>query len=241
MLKSDMIRRNPLRMMGYEEEDILPKGGFGGLLARAGVGKTAFLVQIGMDKLLRNKTVLHVTIDEPVDKVCLWYEEVLRTLAKQCNVGKVDAFWDEVLPNRFIMSFRVGGFTVSRLDERVSELTEQGIFFPQLILIDGLPFDQMERSDIEALKAMAAAHSAAIWFSIRTHRHEAPGPDGMPKHFSGVADLFDVALELIPNGKDVCIGALKGGPPMAVPERLILDPSTMMIKTADAGLSAGKP
>jgi len=232
MQKTDMIRRNPLRMMGYEVEDILPRGGFGALLARAGVGKTAFLVQIGLDKLLRNKTVLHVSIDEPVDKVCLWYEEVLRNLASQCAISRLDPFWEDILPNRFIMTFRVGGFSISRLEERVSELTEQGIFFPQLMLIDGMPFDRMARSDIEKLKAMAEGHGLSIWFSIRTHRDEAHGASGLSHSLSSMEDLFDVAIELIPEGKDVCVNAIKGGPASPSSQRLILDPSTMIVQSS---------
>ncbi|MBW2600630.1 MAG: cytoplasmic protein, partial [Deltaproteobacteria bacterium] len=43
MLKKDLILRNPLRLIGYEGDDILSDGQFGAVLARAGVGKTAFL------------------------------------------------------------------------------------------------------------------------------------------------------------------------------------------------------
>ena len=61
--------------MGYEEEDILGRGEFGALTARAGVGKTSFLVQLALDKMLRGRNVLHISIDEPVEKVCLCYED----------------------------------------------------------------------------------------------------------------------------------------------------------------------
>ncbi len=55
MIKKDVILYNPLRLIGYETEDIIPEGGFGAVLARAGVGKTAFLVQIAISTLLRDK------------------------------------------------------------------------------------------------------------------------------------------------------------------------------------------
>ena len=48
MLKKDLILRNPLRVMGHENDDILDTGQFGAVLARAGVGKTAFLVQLSL-------------------------------------------------------------------------------------------------------------------------------------------------------------------------------------------------
>ena len=55
MLKNELILKNPLRRMGYESDDILNKGQFGAVLARAGVGKTAFLVQLALNSMLREK------------------------------------------------------------------------------------------------------------------------------------------------------------------------------------------
>ncbi|MDY6954411.1 MAG: hypothetical protein SWE60_23145, partial [Thermodesulfobacteriota bacterium] len=81
MLEKDLILRNPLRLMGQETEDILPEGGFGAVLARAGVGKTAFLVQLALNSMLKSKNVVHISLDDPVKKVCLWYEEVVRNIA----------------------------------------------------------------------------------------------------------------------------------------------------------------
>ena len=56
MLKQDLILRNPLRLLGQEDHYILPEGGIGAVLARAGVGKTALMVQLALDTLLREKT-----------------------------------------------------------------------------------------------------------------------------------------------------------------------------------------
>ncbi len=43
MLKKEITYRNPLMNLGYDNEDILPDGGFGAVMAYAGVGKTAAL------------------------------------------------------------------------------------------------------------------------------------------------------------------------------------------------------
>ena len=44
MLKKDLILRNPLRLLGNEQETILSPGGFGAILARAGVGQDGLLL-----------------------------------------------------------------------------------------------------------------------------------------------------------------------------------------------------
>ena len=62
MIKKEMIYRNPLIKLGYENEDILQNGGFGAVLAHAGVGKTALLVQVALNAMLREQPVLHVRL-----------------------------------------------------------------------------------------------------------------------------------------------------------------------------------
>jgi len=232
MQKKDIIRRNPLRLMGYDTDDVLQKGGFGALMARAGVGKTAFIVQLALDKLLRNKNVLHISLTEPVDKVCLWYEEVFRNIALQYGIRRLETLWETILPNRFIMTFKVDGFTVPKLEERLTDLTEQGIFFPQLILIDGFPFTESSRETFDELKRLAKDHGVAVWFTVKTHRHEGVGEaDEIPAPLKKVSDLFEVALELHPDGNEIHVKAVKGGPNGEggiLP--LVLDPSTMLIK-----------
>ena len=81
MLKKDLTLRNPLRLLGKENQDILSKGGFGAVLARAGVGKTAIMVQLSLETLLRGKNVLHISLSDPVNKVSLWIS-IMRSRSK---------------------------------------------------------------------------------------------------------------------------------------------------------------
>jgi len=230
MLKKDLILRNPLRLIRSETDNLLAAGEFGAVLARAGVGKTALLVQVSLGSLLQEKNVLHISLEDPVDKVSLWYKEVFNHIADQYNVGPINQLWDSLLPHRFIMTFRVEGFSVPKLEERLTDLTEQQIFSPRMLIVDGLPFDETIRESLSELKKLAAKHGVHIWFTVRTHRHEEPGPDGIPMQLSQVQDLFEVAIQLVPEGKDIFIKTLKGGKPDAEQPDLQLDPSTMLIK-----------
>lgn len=229
MQKNDIIHKNPLTLMGYKEEDILHPGDFGALMARAGVGKTAFLVQIALDKMLRNRNVLHISLSEPVEKVCLWYEEVFRNLAFQCNIRQLDPFWDAILPNRFIMTFKAESFSVTRLQERLTDLTEQGIFFPRLIVIDGLRFGDNVENTLAGLKQMAKELGTGIWFTLGIHRDEPFGADGFPEYLRYASPYFNVVLQLLPDGKDIYVRPVKGGPESGNPE-LVLDPATLLIR-----------
>jgi len=231
MLKKDLILRNPLRVMGYENDDILNTGQFGAVLARAGVGKTAFLVQLSLNAMLRGKNVLHISLEDPVNKVSLWYKEVFSLIADQYQVDQINQLWDSLLPHRFIMTFRVEGFSVPKLQERLADLMEQSIFAPQMIIVDGLPFDQSAHQPLSEFKELVEKHQMHAWFTMRTHRHENPGPDGKPLQLEQVADLFEIAIQLMPVGKEIHVKAVKGGESFAENLDLRLDPSTMLIKS----------
>lgn len=230
MIKNDLILRNPLRLLGYETDEILPAGGFGAVLARAGIGKTALLVQLALNTLFRGENVLHISLNDPVNKVILWYQEVYHNLTNSYNAGQAEQLWQSLLPHRFIMNFKAEGFSVPILEERITDLTSQKIFSPQMVIIDGLIFDDAINESLSHLKSLVKQYSMHVWFTIRTHRHEKPEPDGMPAHLSKVADLFNIVLKLQPEDKEIYVRALKGGPEISEQPALVLDPSTMLIK-----------
>ena len=232
MLKKDLILRNPLRVMGYENDDILGTGQFGAVLARAGVGKTAFLVQLSLNALLRGKNVLHISLEDPVNKVSLWYKEVFNLIAEQYQVEKIDQLWESLLPHRFIMTFRVEGFSVPKLEERMADLMEQNIFSPRMIIIDGFPFGESAHQPLSEFKELVEKHQMHAWFTMRTHRHENPGPGGKPLQLEQVSDLFEVAIQLLPEGKEIHVKPVKGGESFSEDLDLRLDPSTMLIKAS---------
>ncbi|MBW2055169.1 MAG: AAA family ATPase, partial [Deltaproteobacteria bacterium] len=198
MIKKELVLQNPLRFIGDKTEDILPEGSFGAVLARAGVGKTALLVQLALHTLLKGKYVLHISLDDPVNKISLWYKEVFRHLTQSYDAKKRSKLWEDLLPYRFIMTFKVEGFSVPKLEERLTDLKEQNIFSPQMVLIDGFDFNESARTSLSEFKSLAQNHSLHVWFSVKTHRHETHGPDGMPASLLDVSDLFDVVIQLRP-------------------------------------------
>jgi hypothetical protein len=216
--------------LGLTSEDSLPDGAFGAVLARAGIGKTAFLVQIALYTMLRDRNVLHISLEDPVDKVTLWYREVFNLLAEKRHVQVSAPLWEDLLPRRFIMTFKVEGFSVPKLQERMTDLMEQDIFRPHTLIVDGMPFEGDDvRRQIEDLKRLCAATGVRCWFTVRTHRHETPLPDGIPPQLSSVQDLFEVAVQLMPDGQDIYIRILKGLEASPRDTAVRFDPATMLI------------
>ncbi len=230
MHNNDITLRTPLKFLELENQDILKEGGFGAILARAGVGKTAFLIQIALDYLLRKQNILYISLNDPVEKICLWYEEVYRNISKDWNKKQAQDQWDSLLPHRFIMTFKVEGFTIPILEERLNDLTEQGVFSPHILVIDGFPFDEPDEKNLSDLKNLVKQRSLNAWFTVRTHRHKEPGPDGMPVSLLTVKDLFDVIIQLQPIGSEIHVNTLKGAVQAEGAPELLLDPATLMVK-----------
>jgi hypothetical protein len=205
------------------------------VLARAGVGKTAFMVQLALYSLLQERNVLHISLNDPVKKVRLWYDEVFRAMAESYDRTQIQAIWNDALPHRFIMTFKVEGFSIPKLQERLTDLSEQGIFSPQMVLIDGLPFADGSRETLMGLQDLAGRYGVPVWFTITIHRHEDPGEDGLPVQLAEVKDLFETAVVLLPDGKDIHVRSLLGAAPSGEPSPLVLDPATMLLRERQSG------
>ncbi len=51
-------------------------------MARAGVGKTACLVQLGLDYLTRGRPILHISLGQAVEHVQSLYDSLFKTWAQ---------------------------------------------------------------------------------------------------------------------------------------------------------------
>jgi len=234
MQHANHIIDNPLKWLGYDTDNILPNGGFGAVLARAGVGKTSLLVQIALNSMLRNQAVLHISLDDPVKKINLWYKEIFQLLTQDLAIDQERQLWETILPYRFILTMKVDGFSVLRLEERVRDLIEQDIFSPRMIIIDGLPFDESVEDTLVELKPFIKDLNAHVWLTATIHRHEEPGPDGFPIQITDVKDQFDTVIQLDPEGDSIFINNLKGGSGQMKTGKLIIDPATMLIQKKQA-------
>jgi hypothetical protein len=230
MLKNDLLFSHPLKHIGNEGEQLIPEeGGFGAVLSRAGVGKTAFLVQLALHAMLENKYVLHISLIDPVDKVTLWYKELFNGLGQHYKLAQVNQLWQTILPFRFIMTFRVSSFSIPKLQERLTDLSQQDIFKPEIIIIDGFQFDETAQDFLSNLSALARTHGCRVWFSVHTHRHEDIQPDGMPARLATLSDSFNLILKLEPAGSIIKIVPIKGIKSRDGGRPVYLDSSTMLI------------
>ena len=82
----NFINVSPLKILERSYRKKLGFGNLGVLLARAGVGKTACLIHIGFDTLFREKRLVHISLEDPPEKVIAYYNTIFYDLIKALDV-----------------------------------------------------------------------------------------------------------------------------------------------------------
>ena len=229
MGKKDMIASNPLRVLGLDNKAEEGTQNLGLVMSRAGLGKTAILVQIALDSMLRGNKVLHVSIGETIEKTRDRYDEIMALMVEDVEEENLA----EVGGNRMIMTFKEDVFSRAVLEERLKDLIHQDIFKPECLIIDGYDFDGNGRSAMEDLKQlMADLGISVIWFSAISHRaDDRISADGVPAPCHTIDDLFEVVLLIKPEEKVMKLDIIRCAYCEVEPgTTLLLDPSTMLIK-----------
>ena len=226
-----LVQQNPLRVLNMGREN----NQMGLVMARAGLGKTALLVQIALDAILRGKRVIHVSVGESIDKTRKWYDDILQSILQEHSVTRPHELMDMVARHRMIMTFKVAAFSRSRLEERLNDLILQDIFRPNVLIVDGFDFDGTSREALEDIKDLMDNMNMQAWFSAICHRgDQRVSPAGVPAPCHEIDDLFDMIILLKPE-KDATIQLdiiRNYGEVVESGKGLRLDPTTMMVKEA---------
>jgi len=174
------LRRSPRTLL---ERDGYPGPGPGKLAlvtARAGVGKTAFLVGIGVDALLSGQKVLHVSLERTVDKIRDWYDEKLtEMLRRNKKLTHRTAVQLEMERGRHIHTFAGRSFSVARMRQVLEMLDDAMEFSPDVIILDRMEYTELDAPTVAELRALAGEVGAELWMACRTHRD---GPQAEPGH-----------------------------------------------------------
>jgi len=205
------------------------------VMSRAGLGKTAILVQIALDSMLRGNKVLHVSIGESIDKARSWYNDILSLLTKGKQIENIHEVISEILRNRMIMTFKETSFSPIKLEERLDDIVKQNIYKPECLIIDGYDFNDTSRDDLISLrKFMKDQGLKMVWFSAVSHREDSRvSADGVPAPCHEVDDLFETVLMIKPENQNIFLDIVKcASCAVRAGMTLALDPSTMLIMKA---------
>ena len=226
------LRRSPRTLL---ERDGYPGPGPGHLalvMARAGVGKTALLVGIGVDALLSGQKVLLVSLDRTIDKVRDWYDDVLmEMLRREKKLEHWAAIQLDMERRRHIHTYVGQTFSVARLRQALDLLRESMEFAPQVMIIDRVELQDVDPQVIAELRALAGEVGSELWMACRTHRE---GPQAESGHLPPPADRFeehvDLALRLDPHDARVRLHVVKDRQQVIDKDlNILLDPQTLLL------------
>jgi len=230
MHRKDLNERSPLRVLEKSIHGGLGRGNLGVVVARAGVGKTAFLVGVAMDDLLRGRKVVHVALDQPVDRVREYYHEIFDDLARTTRLEDPEAERVTMRRNRNIHAYLDGTFSPAKLREDLILLREQMDFVPVTVIVDGYDFDRATLEQVRELRSIAGEFDVEMWLAAVTHRDAPRSPRGIPEPVAHVEDVVSVVLAMAHDGKTVHVGLLKDHDNADVSDlKLALDPRTMLL------------
>ncbi len=244
MYRKDVNERSPMRVFEKSMHGGLGRGNVGVIAARAGVGKTALLVQIALDDLLRDRKVLHISHEHAVDHVRSYYDEIFRDLAASSKLENPAEVKLDVERNRLLYSHvapaasgapspRGGRSSIASILHAVEFSRDVAHFEPDVIILDGLDFDHAGEGAIEALAKLADDRSVELWISVNVDA--APRASGeLPAPIERFATQLDVVVFLAPERDVVRLRLLKDHQSADLADlHLRLDPHSMRIIDED--------
>ncbi len=230
MQRKELNQRSPLRVLDQSIHGGLGPGHIGVVVARHGLGKTAFLVGVALDDLLRGRKVLHVSLGHPVEKVRAYYDEIFADLAHARELTDVWKVRQDMERNRRIHCHLNGRFSAERLRNALDFLGGTGDFRPEAIVIDDFDFAGATADDLAALRRVAGEIEVEVWMSATTTRDAASDARGIPEPVAHVSQAVDVVLRMAHDGKNVHISLLKDHDNPDVSDlKLALDPTTLLL------------
>jgi KaiC/GvpD/RAD55 family RecA-like ATPase len=231
MVRSELVKRSPWRILEKTTHGGLGKGNLGAIAARRGVGKTACMVHLATDQLLEGRQVIHVSFSANTTHIVDWYEDIFSELAQTAGLEKAMDVHDEIIRHRIIMNFNQQGVSFGKVLGSVRSMIRDGHFAADLVIVDGYDFTAGGRQELQEVKRFATELGLEVWFSISLG-HEEPRctPAGIPEMLTGVIDEFAILICLRAEERHVRLQLVKDHD-SPVPEalHLELDPKTLLI------------
>lgn len=231
MVKNELVKRSPLRIFEKSIHGGVGKGNIGVIASKKGVGKTACLTHIAVDKLLRDRHVIHVSFAGNVDHIINWYEDIFREIAKKRELEDAPGVHDEIVKNRVIMNFSLAGTTTEQVLGSLKAMIQDGHFPADSVIFDGYDFENGSPDSLAKVAEFAKAMDLEIWFSASL-KGEKPvfNAQGVPEDLERYLGVIDVLIDLRYEGEYVHLELVKDHGEIEKRDlKLRLDPKTLLI------------
>jgi hypothetical protein len=165
MLKEELIMKSPMRILENSIAGGLKSGNIGIVASRKGVGKTAVLVQLALDKLIQGEKVIHVSFNAHTSYVISWYKNIFDEMAKRRNLENIEDVKDQLVRNRVIMNFTQEGVTVEQITRSLKAMIVDGGFDAKTVIVDGFDFSRATVERFLKVKSFLGEMGIEAWYS----------------------------------------------------------------------------
>jgi len=232
-MEKSMIDRSPVRVFERAIGGGLGKGDLGVVLSRPGVGKTAFLISLAVDKLLQGKKVLYISTKESVEHINDFFEQIFQVMADALDLDDVARRQLRMERNRHIHVYNRETFSVEKLDQAVSFLEDAMGFVPDMVVMDGTPrYENTESWELDSIRELAVKWGAEVWTSSNSHRDGQDVDDrGVPADVASFDSQLSVIVDLVPENEHINVRLIKVHDSPEIPQvQLEVDPRTMLMR-----------
>lgn len=165
MIKEELIKKSPVRILERGIAGGLKAGNIGVIASRKGIGKTSVLVQLALDKLMQGKKIIHVSFTTHTSYVISWYENIFAEVAKRKNLENLSLIHDDLMKNRVIMNFNQEGVSTEQILKSLRAMIVDGGFEADAVIADGFDFARTDPSQFSKVRAFASEMKLEFWYS----------------------------------------------------------------------------
>ncbi len=232
MLLSEMEQKSPVRILEKSTHGGVGKGNLGVFLSRPGVGKTACLVYIALDEIIRGNKVIHFGVEKTVEKVNVWYNEMSKNLVESFQLSNASELREKIEKNLIIMSYLNNSFCSEKMKSGLENAVQQGKFNPQVVIIDGFDFEKPGLvEEVVTFKRIAEEFGVEMWFSGKIHRENMRVNErNIPCPYDQFEDQLSVIVLLDPVQEAIFLRLLKDHDNPVANLHIKLDPKSLLVK-----------
>ncbi len=202
----------------------LSAGQIGVVLARAGVGKTSFLVQIGLRSLLAEGYVLHLALGQSLDQVQHYYDTLFAEQARGQEPEESEHQKLTMPERRAILALSNKQLKIPDLQKSLHTFLQHLKWKPSVVLVDGGEWEPDLAPWLALFRASAQTAGCGLWFASLLDKQLGTA---IPQQIPAALKEVDQAL-VLRTGKDGVELLQLGSDPQAAKSLSVLSPATLL-------------
>lgn len=233
MKVQELIDKSPIRVFDKSINGGLGNGNIAVITSRHGVGKTACMVHLAIDKILQNKNIVHVSFGANVEHIMNWYKEVFKQITDYKSLDDAVEVYETLKSKRVMLNFSQENVSMDKIILSLETLINAGSFKADAVFFDGYGITANSCEDFAKIKKFAQEMGVEAWICVSPSATEKDYDEyGIAASLKAHTEGLDVLVGLHYNDEKsrvIMTVAKDHKQSPAHPAGTSLDPKTMLI------------